>query len=223
LVDQLRKRSTKNKEYSFAIISLVASSIVAFVVSLPAFFNVGFSFGIIIISLWVYFVWRTKPNLKLLKTTEEHNFNPTPLYLICIPIVALAARLVLIKPATAFSRNHAIHHGAELINDIEAYYDANGYYPISPASVWKDYSPSVIGVEQYYYEPSGDAYNIFFEQFTFQLDMREIVVYKKFDEQVIIGHDSWILLLPPGELEHTRGYYDVYDASAPHWKYFWFG
>ena len=59
-----RKQSTKSKGYHFAIASLGTSSIVAVVVSLPAFGNIGLSLGIGTLALWTYFVLRILPKLK---------------------------------------------------------------------------------------------------------------------------------------------------------------
>ncbi len=127
-------------------------------------------------------------------------------------------------PATEFSRNYAIARAVELINEIEEYRIANGHYPQSLLAEHQDYEPSVIGIKQYYYEPSGDAYNLFFEQPTFLLanpGTREFVMYNKIDEQTMIAHDSDILRWTPEQLAQRRGWYAVHDAPSPHWKYFW--
>jgi len=219
-----RKLSNKDKGYHFAIASVVASSIVAAIVSIGAFVNLGLSFGFVTLGLWTYSVLRIVPRVKLLKNAEIGNFNPAPLYLICVPSVVVLFQLMLIVPATEFSRNYAIMKSAKLINDIEEYHNANGHYPRSLASVWKDYKPSVIGIKEFHYEPNGNAYNVFFEQPAsfFEFGTREIVMYNKLDEHVMISHDSDILVWPPEELSARRGYYAVHDASSPHWKYFWF-
>jgi hypothetical protein len=118
-----------------------------------------------------------------------------------------------------------IANSAELINDIEEYRAANGRYPSSLLAVWKDYHPSVVGIEQFHYAPNRDAYNLFFEQPTFLFDnlgTREFVVYNKLDEHVIPSHAHWILVWTPEELEARQGWYTVHDAPSPHWKYFWF-
>lgn len=219
---QAQQKPTTGKGYYFALASLVAATLVAVAMSLPAFANIGPVFGWGVLALWASVVWRLRPSLKFLRQAEQRAFSPAPLYLICVPVAVLLLRLALIVPATEYSRSQAVQNSAVLINDIEAYYAANGRYPRSLASVWKDYKPMVIGIEQYYYEPAGDAYNIYFEQFTFDLATREFMVYNKLDEPVITSHDSWILVLTPAELENARGYYAVHDAPQPHWKYFWF-
>ena len=229
LIYELRKRASRNwklsakhRGYYFAIASVVAASIVAMVVSLGAFVNIGLSLGIGTLALWIYIVLRFVPRLKLLKNAESGDFNPAPLYLICIPIIAALFQFALVVPATEFSRQYAIMRSEQLINDIEEYHKAHGHYPRSLLSVWKDYEPSVIGIEQFHYEPNGRAYNLYFEQFTYKFGTQEIVMYNKLDEHIMISHDSDILLWTPEELSSRRGYYAVHDASSPHWKYFWF-
>ncbi len=215
-------RKQKNKEYYFAIASVVALSIIAVVASIGAVASIGFSFAIIALALWAYGVLRTMPRLKLLKNAEVSGFNPMPLYLVFIPIVVFLFQFTLVGSATEFSRNYTIAKSAELIRDIEEYRNANGHYPKSLLAEWHDYEPSVIGIKQYYYEPNGDAYNLFFEQFTYRLGTREFVMYNKLDEHVMIAHDSDILWWTPEELRDRRGWYAVHDTSSPQWKYFWF-
>lgn len=220
LVYEYRKR--KDKGYYFAIASTIALSIIVVVVSMGTFANIGFSLGIIVLAFWAYGVSRIVPKLKLLKNAEGGTFNPTPLYLVFIPIVVFLFQFTLVGPATEFSRNYTITKSAELIDHIEEYRNVNGHYPKSLLAEWHDYEPSVIGIKQYYYEPNGDAYNLFFEQFTSRLGTREFVMYNKLNEHAMIAHDSDILRWTPEELRARRGWYAVHDASRPHWKYFWF-
>lgn len=215
----------KARGYYFALVSMVASSLVVVVVSFVAAASVGLSFGFFTLTLWLYIVSRLIPRLKLLKNAESDSFNPVPLYLLFIPITTLLFQLTAAVPAAEFSRNYAITMSAELIRGIEEYRVANGRYPSSLLAVWKDYFPSVVGIEQFNYAPNGDAYNLFFEQPRFLFDnigTREFVVYNPLDEHVMISHSSWILILGQEEVETTPGWYAVYDAASPHWKYFWF-
>ena len=88
----------------------------------------------------------------------------------------------------------------------------------------KDYKPSVVGIEQFHYAPNGQAYNLFFEQPTFATDfgVREIVMYNRLDEHVMVSHAAWILAGAPEQLEARQGWHSSHDASSPHWKLFWF-
>jgi hypothetical protein len=93
------------------------------------------------------------------------------------------------------------------------------------SSLWEDhYVPGVIGIEKYHYEPSGDVYNLYFEQFALQFGTREFVMYNPRDQQAMTSHKRDLLQLTPEELvlEQSRGHYAVHDAPQPHWKYFWF-
>ncbi|MGI6424710.1 MAG: hypothetical protein ACOX2A_05665 [Tepidanaerobacteraceae bacterium] len=47
-------------------------------------------------------------------------------------------------------------------------------------------------------------------------------MYNPRDEQTMISHDGWILLLSPEEIKAHQGWYAVHDSTIPHWKYFWF-
>ena len=157
-----------------------------------------------------------------MKHAEVRTFNPAPLYLVVVPLVAAVPAFTLVGRAVEFSRNRAIDNSARLIGDIERYYDARGHYPPSLLALHPDYKPLVVGIEKYQYEPNGDAYNVFFEQLSDRLGNREIVMYNKRDEHVMTSHDMDLLTLTPAELARQRGYNAVHDASRAHWKYFWF-
>lgn len=106
--------------------------------------------------------------------------------------------------------------------DIEQYRVTRGHYPPSLLSVHKDYSPEVIGIDKFHYEPSGDAYNLIFEQPASPLGTQEFVVYNPRGEQTATSHALDLLQFPPERLERARGYYAVHDVPHTRWKYFWF-
>jgi len=209
------------KQYVFAIAALIASSVVWAILSLGALVS-SLSLGLGALALWAYVVSRVTPRLRLLKSATPRPTSAIPLYMIIVPVAVALLQLVLVGRATEFSRSRAIRNSAQLIADIEQYRAAHGRYPTSLLSEWLDYSPSVIGINEYYYEPSGDAYNLVFEQFTVQFGTKEFVMYNPRDQQVMTSHKRDLLRLTPEELEPRRGYYAVHDAPHPHWKYFWF-
>lgn len=231
-VYEVRKRArqksilqTKARRYSFVLASVIAFSIVVASVALVAIATIGISIGLLVFVLWLYMVLKLIPKLKLLKNTESKGFSPVPLYLILIPVATLFFQLTFASSFTEFSRNKAMAQSVTLINDIEEYRARNGRYPSSLLAVWKDYTSSVVGIEGFHYAPNGEAYNLFFEQPRFLLDnigAREFVVYNPRDEQTMISHDGWILLLTPEEIRASQGWYAVQNAAIPHWKYFWF-
>jgi hypothetical protein len=215
----------KARSYYFALVSGITSLVVAAAVSLIALTTTGLAFALLTLALWLYIAAKLVPRLRVLKNAERESFNPTPFYLIVIPLAVFLSQLTLATPATAFSRNYAITMSAEFINDIEEYRAVHGYYPSSLLAVNEDYYPSVVGIENFHYAPDGDAFNLFFEQPRFLLDnigTREFVVYNMLDEHLMISHTAWILTWTPEELAVSQGWYAVYDTSSPHWKYFWF-
>jgi hypothetical protein len=212
----------KNNGYYFGTAAVVVSSMIAAIASLAAFSESGFSLGLGFVALAAYGLSRVMPQLKRLKQLEGRTANPTALYLLVVPSVVALVQFSLLGSAVEFSRRHAIRQSAALINDIEQYHKATGRYPTSLLAVWPDYKPSVIGIERYHYEPSGDAYNLYFEQLSDRVGTREFVMYNKRDEHLMVSHTVDILSRRLDQLRGRGGYYAVHDASSPHWKYFWF-
>lgn len=221
-VKRKKKISSNKNTYRFALTSFVVSCIVGLAIAMAAFAGGSLSLAIITLAVYIYIAMKVMVRMRRLKVQESNGFNPTPFYLICIPTIAVLVRFMFIPAATAFSRNYAIKQSGQLIQHIEAYYAKNGHYPISLHSVWEDYKPGITGIKRFYYEPSGNAYNLFFEQFAAELDIKEIVMYNKFDEQDFSSHNSDLLVLTPEEIKLQRGYVSVTALQTPHWKYFSF-
>jgi hypothetical protein len=212
------------RQYGIAIAALIASSVVWVIVSLGALVSGGPVLALGAMVFWIYVAWRILPRLKRLKTTTPLSTDAVAFYLIGVPVAVALLQTALVAPAIEFSRSRAIRNSAGLIAEIERYRAAHGRYPASLMSVWEDYLPGVIGIKEYHYEPSGDAYNLFFEQFALHFGTREFVMYNPRDRQAMTSHKLDLLQLTPGELavEQSRGHYAVHDGPSPHWKYFWF-
>lgn len=213
------------KGYYFAAAAAVSTLLVMVVISIAAVISAGFVFGLLIFALCAFLISRAITGLKQMRTDDAWEFNAVPVYMILLPVFAVLLQLTAAASMTDFSRSRAIANSAELIRDLEAFYDAYGRYPRSLHAVWKDYSPGVIGVDQYHYAAGEEGYNLFFEQPRFLLDelgVREFVVYNPENQQMMISHDAWILNVPPEELDRAQGWYAVHDSTWPHWKYFWF-
>jgi hypothetical protein len=224
-VQRRQNHLINTRRYYFALVSVIAFSIVAIAVSFVALATVGVSLAFITIALWLYVFSRLLSRLKFLKNVESNNFSPVPLYLVLVPVAVTLLQLILATPMTNFSRNYAIANSRAFISDIEEYRAQYGRYPTSLLAMWKDYYPDVVGIEKFHYTPSDNAYNLFFEQPRFLFDnigTREWVVYNPRDEHRIFSHTSWFLLLSPEELKRSQGWYAAHDTSHPHWKYFWF-
>ncbi len=217
LVYEVRRRRgppARDRTFGFAVVALAATSFVGVAVAL-ATLPTSIATGVVMGLLLAYAVRRTLPRLR---RPTDRGVHPAPLYLVIVPLAVVAVQLLGHDPAVERSRNAAGDNAAEMIAEIERYREANGRYPESLVAVWPDYRPGVVGVRSYAYEPSGEAYNLSFEQFRFwPVGTREFVVYNPRDEQTMVSHASWRLIAP--ELE---GFYAEYAAGRPHWKYFWF-
>jgi hypothetical protein len=220
-----RPLQTVDRGYQFGVVSLVVASIAVALVVLMVGLGTSLTLGGSFLVSWVFLVARWWPALKALKQVDAGYLNPAPVYVIVLPLATMMLQLVLAAPLTDLSRNRAIRNSAEFIRDIEAFHDTYGQYPITLTAQWKDYNPGVVGVEKFLYAPQGASYNLFFEQPRFLFDdigAREWVVYNPLDEHRMYSHTSWFLLLSPEEVQRTQGWFAVYDAGVPHWKYFFF-
>jgi len=212
----------KDRGYGFALTSIGVATMVALLMSVAAFADVGPSLGFAVLALWAYAVARFHAAARAARQAPARPFSAAPLYLVVLPIAAAVVRFALFGALADFSRNRAIDNSAPLIADIERYHDANGRYPPSMAALWADYKPGVIGVPHYRYEPSGDVYNVFFEHPSDIFGTHEIVMYNKRDEHLFFSHDSDRVAVPPRPLRGGGGFYAVTDAGRPRWKRFLF-
>lgn len=207
---------------AFARAALMASSIVWAAIALGGFVFSGRVLGIGALVFWAYVLWRVWPRLQVLTHVTPARRSALPLYLVAVPVAVLLAQAASAGPAIDFSRARAIRNSAPLIADIERYRATNGHYPVSLLSLLEDYHPDVVGIPRYLYEPSGAAFNLGFEQFTFDLAAREIVLYNPRDEQSISSHNQDLLRLAPADIARQRGFFAAHEAPQPHWKYFRF-
>lgn len=189
------------------------------VVSLGALTNYNLSFGILFLVFCFFLLKKTYLKLKREGISDNLKFNPTPIYLITIPIVVALVRFTLIGAGVQFSRDYAIKKSEPLITAIEAYHAKHGSYPISLQALHGDILPEVIGIKQYHYEPNGNAYNLYFKQFSDELDVEEIVMYNKLYEHAHTAHVLDILEYSGQELALRRGDRHRYKLSTPHWIY----
>jgi hypothetical protein len=212
----------KGMGYWFGFVSIWASIFVALVVAVGAIVDAHLSFGLAFLILWACYSSRLFAKLRERQNAEVRTLNPAPLYLVFLPVVALVFKFTLIGSASEFSRNRAMDNSATLISDIERYRDAHGNYPQSLQSLWDDYRPSVVCIKRYHYEPNGEAFNLYFENLSANLGVREIVLYNKREEHEFTSHNADLLQFTGTGLALRRGHISSRDASRPNWKYFSF-
>jgi len=211
------------RRYGFAVAALVTAAVVWFLAALLAMIE-SLTLGLVALTLGVTVLLPLLRSARLLKNATPGVRSALPVVLIIVPIAVVLLQFTIAGPMTALTRTRAIRNSASLIADIEAHRTANGRYPPSVVSVWPDYKPSIIGIKEYRYEPSGDSYNLFFEQPSLRLGTREFVMYNPRDEQAIASHAMDVIQMTAEQLalDRRRGYNEVHDAPHPHWKYFWF-
>jgi hypothetical protein len=190
----------------------IALAVVWGILSLVALASSGWSLAVLTLAAGAFALWMLRP---------VRQRTAPALYMIVVPIAVAVLQLALVGRATDFSRNRAIQNSAPLLADIERFRANQGRYPPAIASLHKDYSPGVVGIERYEYTPAGDAFHLHFEQLTFRLGTQEIVMYNPRDEHAIVSHDSDALRRPQ-LLSMRTGFYAMNDAPQAHWKYFWF-
>jgi hypothetical protein len=202
--------------------ALVSMAIVVLAASVAAMAHNATSLGVVTLVLGACgVVWFSRA----LKRTEGSAIErSSAIYLLATPIVVAVAVFAFLGAARDYARHRAIQNSAEVIRDIEAYRRAHGVYPDSLHAVNQDYSPGVVGIERYFYEPRGEAFSLFFETpgSLLRLGTREIVMFNPIDGHRSLSHDGDILLWTPEQVEERRGWYAVHDAGEPHWKYFLF-
>jgi hypothetical protein len=155
--------------------------------------------------LGILVFWKIVPGIRKLWQQIVPSFNPAPFYLLTIPVIALLSKLLFMDPLAEVSRAKAIRHSEPLIAAIENFHAKEGRYPEALADLQPAYLPqlpssNVMGVREFCYEKTADAYNLFFWQHLGATE--ECVMYNKNDRHNVKGH------------------YASGEAGA-HWRYYW--
>ncbi len=143
--------------------------------------------------------------------------NLAPLWLVFVPLVLVAFRTAVLPGAADWSRDRAIRHGAALISEIESFRQRTGRYPLSLQSLNQDVPTGVVGIERFHYEPSGEAFNLFFVRPHVELDASEVVLFNPRDDHRFTSHDLDILQYDSEQLDLRRGDRRRTRLSHPHW------
>lgn len=169
----------------------------------------------------------TLSTARLARRLRRHPARPVPrmapALVTVAPVVVLVVQTILVDAAATRARDRVIANAAPLIEEIERYRARRGTYPESLFSIWGDYKPSIVGVERYHYERSGDGYNVIFREPSLDFGMRRFVVYNPLDRQRVTVHESDRLLLDDAGLDADNAGYTVVRAlPQAHWKLFLF-
>lgn len=225
LISEYRRKKNRlvsnQKHLAYKIATLVLVVILTLLVAVGAFASHNYTLGLLFAVICAFMAIRTKIILGRPQKTYS-NMDSLPLYLVTIPLVVVAFRTMFIIPIVNAARDQAIKNSQAMISDIESYHARNGQYPLSLLSLSSDYKTGVIGIKQYHYEPNGKGYNLYFELLPHQLDIREIVMYNKMNEQEMTSHDADLLQLSSTQLNLQRGYVAMKELRTIHWKSFLF-
>jgi len=222
IMDWVNRKNSEANKYpdSLRKIAFVATILIILVAALGAFASHNRFSAIIILGLGIYILLKIHKKRKELKSVNSVRFSATPYYFIFIPLTVFFIRMSFLEKVKNSSTDSVINQSEQLIQDIEAYKQTNGHYPISVQSTIEDYKTYVSGIERFHYEPSGDAYNLYFEQFSDMIGTQEIVMYNKLDEHEMTVHNQDLLRIPSKSIR--RGYHNVVQLPQPHWKIFYF-
>jgi hypothetical protein len=196
------------------IAAIVTGTLTALFMALASFESVGISLALMVLAGWASAAaWLAR---------RLNAVRYAPHYMVVLPLVAAVGHFGFTARAEEFSRNRAIDNAAVLITALETHRQQFGRYPVSLQALHTDYDPGVIGIPRFLYEPHGESYNLFFEQFTANLAVREIVMYNPRDEHKIAGHDSDVIEWTPEQLANRPGYNFMIPMARPHWKRYLF-
>lgn len=198
-------------------LTLVLAGLVAFVITITAVsvnqLAIGVMLGVGAIILLRKAYGRSRADLDKV----GHKRNPIPFYLVCVPLILVTFRATVLPSAAAWSRDRAIQNSATLIAEIESFRQRRGHYPVSLQSLNRDVPTGVAGIERFHYEPSGEAYNLFFVRPHIELDAKEVVLFNPRDEHRFTSHELDILQYDGEQLDLRRGDRRRTRLAHPHW------
>jgi hypothetical protein len=206
--------------YYFAIATGVVAMVIGSLILLMAFLN-GLATGAAVLALELF---AARSIVMAIRSTRAAGrpLHPAPLYLVAVPVLAIALQLWLVPLVAERSRQRGIANSAQLIAEIEAFRSARGHYPVSLLALHQDYEPAVIGIRGYSYAPHGEGFNLYFENPPSELGAREIVMFNARGEHFFTSHDSDLLRWTPEQVLSRRTYVERRDSPAANWKSFLF-
>ena len=142
----------------------------------------------IIISVVAFFIYR----IQKLKKKTDYKFNPAPLYIVLIPVIALFTSKFAVESIAALTREKTIVKTQPLIAAIEKYKTENGEYPENLESLTGKYiqeipKPNLMGMRPYQYEKRISSFQLSFERL-WHWNATEVVVYNTLGQKGIKGN-----------------------------------
>jgi hypothetical protein len=156
----------------------------------------------IILSVVAFIIYR----IQKLKKKTDYKFNPAPMYIVLIPVIALLTSKFALEKAAAFNRDKAIVKARPLIAAIEEYKTEHGKYPERLEELEGKYIPEIprlnaMNIRPYHYEKRNGSFQLSFEQL-WHWSATEVVVYNTSGQKGI------------------KGNYENYSAKHINWWYY---
>jgi hypothetical protein len=142
----------------------------------------------IIIAIVIFLIYR----IQKLKEKTDYKFNPTPLYIVLIPVIALLTSRFAVEKIAALTREKTIVKTQPLIAAIEKYKTENGEYPEDLESLKGQYiqeipKPNLMGMRAFQYEKHNSSFQLTFERL-WHWNATEVVVYNTLGQKGIKGN-----------------------------------
>lgn len=210
--------------YSMTIISLVIVFLIFGLFAMGIYFNEGWITGTMVALVFIGVMGLAFRAVSKLKRRDDNRFNPTPIYLSIIPIIAFLTNLFIVAPVSDYSRNAAIRQAQGLINMIEDYKFREGEYPESIDVLREKYNtripaPKIMGVLNYRYNKINEDYSLSFSQWLDWGSLEVIVLYDKNNlrNKLKGRYADWDYKF---DLCRTKGAFASYDTKFKNWRYY---
>lgn len=197
-------------------LALVLGGLVAFVITIAAVSMNQLALGVML-GVGALLLWAADRRQRTGSEHIGHQDTTIPLCLVCVPLILVTFRATVLPRAAGWSRDRAIQHSAALIAEIESFRQRRGHYPVSLQSLNRDVPTGVVGIERFQYEPSGEAYSLFFVRPHIELDAEEVVMFNPRDEHRFTSHELDILQYDGDQLDLRRGDRRRTRLAHPHW------
>lgn len=128
-------------------------------------------------------------NIQKLKKKTEYKFNPAPLYIVLLPVIALFTSKFVVENAAAFTRDKAILKTEPLLAAIEKYKTEYNEFPENLESLQGKYiqeipKSTIMGMRAYEYKKRNSSFQLSFERL-WHWSSTEVVFYNNLGQKDI--------------------------------------
>lgn len=152
----------------------------------------GETFGLLPLTIIISVVAFVVYLIQKLKRKTEYKFNPAPLYIVLIPVIAMLTSKFAVEKAAALTRENAITKAEPLIAAIEKYKTENGEYPENLERLKENYirempKSSIMEMRAFQYVKRNSSFQLSFERL-WHWNATEVVFYNALGQKDIKGN-----------------------------------